>query len=128
MIAQLQKISLAILLCAFVLNKAVRTVWPPSARIAGILKGTYPIDVTPPLPFIALALVYGVPRGGVARPSLPTQDKSFKVAIMVARPTPMDENVNSSRVIGRQPTLPVELMSITRFTSSFRESPLPAIP
>jgi hypothetical protein len=36
----------------------------------------------------------------------------------------MDENVNSSRVIGQQPTLPVELMSITRFTSYFRESPL----
>ena len=35
----------------------------------------------------------------------------------------MDENVNSSRVIERQPTLPVELMSITRLTSYFRESP-----
>jgi hypothetical protein len=37
----------------------------------------------------------------------------------------MDENVKSSRVIGRQPTLPVELISITGFTSYFRESPLP---
>src|SRR5947208_2518502 len=36
----------------------------------------------------------------------------------------VDENVNFPRVIGWQPTVPVELMSITRLSSYFRESPL----
>jgi len=47
----------------------------------------------------------------------------FKVANHGRVTTAMDENVSSSRVIGRQPALPVELISITPFTSYFRESP-----
>jgi hypothetical protein len=46
---------------------------------------------------------------------LPLHSRSeFKVANHGRVTTAMDENVNSSRVIGRQPTLPVELPHSTQ--------------
>jgi len=50
---------------AYVVEKTVDIVWPPKARIAGILKGTYPIDVTPPLPLMVWFLIYAIPSIGV---------------------------------------------------------------
>lgn len=61
----LQKASLAVLgwfVClVYTRSKVIRIVWPPQRRIAAILAGHYPIDVTPPLPLWAWITIFATP-------------------------------------------------------------------